>query len=121
MDSRKCIYTGKEAIFKDHPVPKDGETAHNWANRAPISPEYKEIKQNRLPTELEMEANRIFYMLELARLDVVFLTAKLSEIQGLISEKKKEEVGQSYHLKDLTDSFEEKIKDFLTPTKIEGE
>jgi len=78
---RKCIYTGAKAEAKDYVLPKKIGEMHNWANKAPISLGYQEMKEGRLPTELEVEANRIFKMLELAKLDVAIYEAKLIEIQ----------------------------------------
>ena len=110
MGPRKCIYTGKEAGSKDNVLPKEGDTIHNWANKAPVNAEYKQEKQDRTPTELEMEANRIFHLLELARLDVAFYEAKLKEIQAKITENKQEEIEKAYHIKDLVEDFEEKVE-----------
>ena len=117
---RTCIYTGKEAVSKDHPLPKSAEVIHNWANRAPVNPEYQKTKQGRMPTELEMEANRLFYLLELARMDVVFLTEKLKEVQDAINNQKKEEVDKAYHMKELTESFESEVQEVLkdSTTKV---
>jgi len=88
MDVRKCIYTGKNAESKDNVIPKKilEKEIHNWANKAPVNTEYKNDKQDRLPTELEMEANEIFHRLELAKLRVSYYEAKLLEIQGNISD-----------------------------------
>lgn len=117
MGPRKCIYTGEEASSKDNIIPKNDKSAHNWTNKAPVSAEYKQSKQNRLPTDLEMEANRIFYMLELARLEVVHLEEKLKEIQFKITGKKEEEIEKSYHIKELVECFEEKAEEKLNKDK----
>jgi hypothetical protein len=114
MGPRKCIYTGGEAHSKDNVLPKDGETEHNWTNKAPINSEYKQEKQSRSPSELELEANRVFHLLELARLDIVFYEARLKEIQSQIAQNKSEEIEKAYHIKDLVESFEEKVEEKLT-------
>ena len=54
---------------------------HNWCNEAPISAEYKEIKKENLPTELEMQLHETFKLLELARLRVKYYEAQLKELQ----------------------------------------
>lgn len=114
MGPRKCIYTGEDATSKDSVMSKkDEDCLHNWANRAPSTPEYAKNRKGRLPTELEMEANRIFYLLELAKLDVSYLAARLREVQEKITGKKQEEIEKSYHLKDLTESFEETVQEVL--------
>jgi hypothetical protein len=114
---KKCIYTNEEAVSKDTVLPKTEAGSHNWANRAPVSPEYQKKKQGRLPTDLEMEANRIFYLLELARLDVAYLEARLKEVQTKITGKKQVEVEKAYHIKDLVETFEEKVQENLPDKK----
>ena len=116
-DPRKCIYTNQDAVSKEGVLPKDQSTLHNWANKAPISAEYQKKKQGRPPTDLEMEANRVFYLLELARLDVVYLEARLKEIQEKITGKKQEDVEKAYHIKDLVEGFEEKVEKKLQDKK----
>lgn len=116
-DPKKCIYTNEEATARDTVVPKSVAGRHNWANRAPSSPEYIKNKQGRLPTDLEMEANRIFYLLELARLDVSYLEARLREVQEKITGKKQEEITKAYHIKDLIESFEPKAEEKLQDDK----
>ena len=114
MDSRRCIYTNKDANTRDTVIPKDrGNVLHNWANRAPANSEYLKTKQDRLPTELEMEANRIFHLLELSRLDVVFFEEKLKEIQVAIDENKKDQIDKSYHIKELDESLDLKAEDII--------
>jgi hypothetical protein len=122
MSPRKCIYTNKEATSKDTVIPKTcGDALHNWANRAPVNSEYQESKQSRLPTDLEMEAHRLFYLLELAKMEVSYLEARLQEVQEQITGVKQDQVDKAYHIKDLTEGFEEKAQDTLkktTPKKI---
>ena len=92
MSSRKCIYTGKDAECTDKVVPKNGgDVDHNWANSAPCSKEYKNKKKLQDPSELELKANRYFYMLELAKQEVEFYTKKLKEIQLQLNPVKKKE------------------------------
>ena len=80
---RKCIYTGKDAKSKDSVIPKQllGEEIHNWANYAPCDSEDLQSKQDRLPSETEMQANELFKLLELSRLRVKYYEQKLAEIQ----------------------------------------
>ena len=86
MSSRKCIYTGKNANTTDKVIPKEGgDENHNWSNSVPCSKEYKDFKGLRLPTELELEANKIFKKLELAKLDVVLYEKELGRIQAEIA------------------------------------
>lgn len=109
MEGRKCIYTGKDANYTDSVIPKrHGDARHNWANKVPASSEYK--KSNRLPTDLEMEASRLFYLLEIARNEVNYLELKLQDVQEKITGKKAEEIDKAYHMKELTESFEEQVK-----------
>ena len=107
MTTRKCIYTGKEAEAKDSVIPKkdSGEELHNWANKAPICKDYKDLKQDRLPTEEEMELNRLFYKLELSKLDVKYYEIKISKLQKNIRIEldniidKKEEIKKEKEIK----------------------
>jgi hypothetical protein len=117
MAPRKCIYTGEEATSKSGVMPKEGDPAHNWANRAPVNSEYQKAKQGRLPTDLEMEANRLFYLMELAKLEVSYLEAKLKEVQYKITGKKQEEIEKAHHIKDLVEGFEEKVEEKLQADK----
>ena len=80
---RKCIYTGEIASAKDSVVPRKalGNELHNWAGKAPVSKEYKDWKKDRMPSEDEMELNRLFHKLELAKLDVVYLETKIQKLQ----------------------------------------
>lgn len=85
MSSRSCIYTGLKASTTDKVIPKTGgDETHNWANSAPCSKMYKDIKARRLPNELEMNANRLHTKLELAKLDVQFYEAQLLKNQAEI-------------------------------------
>lgn len=121
MNPRKCIYTNKEANVRDAVMPKRGDAVHNWANRAPANAQYQESKQGRLPTDLEMEANRLFYQLELAKLDVSYLEARLQEVQEQITGVKQDQIEKAHHVKELTEDFEEKVEEALkksTPKKI---
>lgn len=76
MSIRKCIYTNRPAKGKDRIIPKkyltNQDEKHNWTNYAPISWDYRNFKKNRLPTELEFEANELFHFLELAQLRLKF-------------------------------------------------
>lgn len=92
MTIRKCIYTNKEAKSKDSTIPKHllGEEIHNWAIQVPANTDYLTQKKDRIPTELEMQANEIFHLLELSRARVVFYEAKLASIQEQILKDYKE-------------------------------
>lgn len=114
---RKCIYTNEDANIKGSVLPKDSDTVHNWTNKSPVNAEYQKKRQGRLPTDLEMEANRLFYELELARLEVSYLEARLKEVQEKITGKKQDEIEKAYHIKDLTESFEEKATEKLQADK----
>jgi len=57
-----------------------------------------------------MEASRLFYMLEMAKNEVNYLELKLQEVQEKITGKKAEEIEKAYHIKDLTESFEEQVR-----------
>lgn len=94
MTIRKCIYTNKEAKSKDSVIPKDllGEEVHNWTAQAPCNLDYLEQKKSKLPTELEMQANELFHLLELAKLRVVFYEQKLNKIQNEILNTYKEPI-----------------------------
>lgn len=126
---RKCIYTGGEAKSKDSIIPRDfGTDLHNWTSKAPVNTSYLELKQNRLPTELEMQANEFFHLLELAKLRVEYYELKLKEVQDQINKdieiinvpvknKKKDkqinkmivekEIKENLH-KEIEESFQEK-------------
>lgn len=83
VSKRKCIYTDEEASTTDKVLPKkEGDEVHNWTNNAPCSKEYKDKKKNSHPTELELQINRAFKMLELAKLDVIFWERELKKLQG---------------------------------------
>ena len=141
MGTKTCIYTGKEAKSKDSVIPKkylNDEEMHNWANKSPVNCDYKAKKQDKLPTELEMQANEIFRLLELAKLRVIYYNAQLSEIQQKITEntektskkhrknpktsKKEKEVRMAIHEKKLVegDTTEDIIKDRKKKTKLWG-
>ena len=85
--TRKCIYTGKEAGAKDYIVPKSkmGDEIHNWANAVPISLEYKAIKRDRMPNELELKAFDAFMKLETAKMKVLVYESRLKDIQTEIN------------------------------------
>ena len=131
MSIRKCIYTNKEADSKDNVLPKSksGNELHNWANKAPCSRVYKDFKQDRLPTEEEMELNRLFYKLEMARLDVQYYTAKIEELQGKISHeafekkdkkearKKDLEIKQAFIEKEIVEEAEDMMESLIKKKK----
>ena len=86
---RKCVYTDKEAKAKDTVLPRSvlGEEAQNWAAKVPCNVEFLSQKSERLPTEIEMQAQELFHLLEMARLRVAYYEAKLAEMQVVIRQK----------------------------------
>jgi len=80
-----CVYTGRQSRVADYTVNKK-EIPHNWANKVPCNVEYRELKNGRPPTELELEANETFYLLELAKIRVKHYELKLKDIQDKINE-----------------------------------
>lgn len=110
---RKCIYTNNEANTRDLVVPN---ILHNWDNRAPASADYLNTKHHRLPSELEMEANRIFHLLELARLDVIYFEKKLSAVQEALKDNRDEEIEKAHHMRGLDESLEVEAKNIVTKT-----
>jgi hypothetical protein len=127
---RKCVYTDKEAKSKDSIIPREllGEEIHNWSASLPSNSDYIQTKQNRLPTELEMQANEIFHLLELTKLRVTYYEHKLKSIQGeilkdykepkkspvpKIEKKKQEEIKKAIIEKEVVESTGENIDSFF--------
>lgn len=81
MSARKCIFTNKDSNTKRSIIPKSeaDEEIHNWTLYSPMNMDYD--KENRMPTNHEMEMHETFYMLELARLKVKYLEMKLKDLQ----------------------------------------
>ena len=118
MSPRKCIYTNKQANATDTVIPKRlGDALHNWANRAPADSEYLKGKQNRLPTDLEMEANRLFHLLELAKLEVTYLEERLKAVQEEITGVKQDQADKAEHIQNLTEGFEKQVTESLEKQK----
>ncbi len=127
--SRKCIYTNKEAKSKDRVIPKSkiGDELHNWCNFVPVSSGYKDIKKDNMPDELEMQANELFKMLEMAKLRVVYFEEKLKEVQEKLKprvkteekeeEKKERQIKQAFHEKAVVEVHEESIAEILNKRK----
>ena len=102
---------------------------HNWANNVPINTEYLELKGNRMPTELEMEASETFHLLELLRLRVKFYENKLAEIQSKINELNPipepnkvsntqiKKIENEVHSQDIVEDVTQKIKETLNKKK----
>lgn len=111
MKRRKCIYTGNDSDCTDHVIAKQhgDDPVHNWSNKVPASKEYLKNRKGNLPTDLEMEASRLFHLLEIARNEVTYLELKLKEVQDKITGRKSEEIEKAHHIKDLTESFEEQL------------
>jgi hypothetical protein len=130
MTIRKCIYTNKEAKSKDSVIPRHvlGEEIQNWASYAPSNIDYSTQKSDKLPSELEMQANEFFHLLELARLRVVYYEQKLAETQAeilktykepiknkiTVADKKKEkQIKQMVVEKEITEEVNKDIENFL--------
>lgn len=127
--SRKCIYTGLVADAKDSLIPKislDEEERHNWANKVPVSSRYKNFKQYRTPTDLEVEANEIFYLIELTKLRLAHLQEKQKQIQAKLlqhlpppeeleqaSKKKAKQIEQAEHEVDVIKPAEQGLEKIL--------
>lgn len=133
MDKRKCIYTGKEAKASDNVIPKSqsGDELHNWTNKVPCSKEYKDIKQGRLPNELEIEAHELFILMEMHKAKAKMYELKLAEVQEKICKntekiqkksvkiqkksKKDKQIEQAYVEKEVTEP--EKYEEILEKRK----
>jgi len=130
--TRKCVFTGKVAKSKGRTIPIMVSTLdelHNWANNVPINTEYLELKGNRMPTELEMEASETFHLLELLRLRVKFYENKLAEIQSKINELNPipepnkvsntqiKKIENEVHSQDIVEDVTQKIKETLNKKK----
>ena len=118
---RTCIYTDEPSKCKDCVIPRkflDEDDYLNWANTAPSNQDYKNLKEDRMPTELELEANEVFYKLELYRLRVKFYGHKLAEIQAklktqhiiTIDKKETDKKEKKHKKKEVEQSYEEKAK-----------
>jgi hypothetical protein len=129
MTVRKCIFTDDDSKAKTRIIPKEdaGDEIDNWCNSAPISKTYQElVKQQNLPTELEMRLNETFHLLELAKLRVVYYEAKLKKLQKELVEAKVledklklEDFKKMEHIKDLAEEMEAKMKaDFEQKSKL---
>ncbi len=117
--SRRCVYTNKPANTRDTVIPKNrGDALHNWANHVPADSEYLKTKQNRLPNDLEMEAVRLFHLIELKKLEVTYLEERRREVQEAITGVKQDQIEKAHHIKDLTEGFEEQAKEVLEQQKL---
>jgi hypothetical protein len=123
MDIRKCIFTDQESRCKTRLLPNEiaDEELYNWCNTAPVSKEYQElVKLQKLPTDLEVDANEVFHLLELARLRVKFYEKKLLQIQAKIAETRAlqdkiidKDLKQHDHVEDLKDSMDTKLTEIM--------
>lgn len=118
MAIRKCIYTNKDARSKDSILPKEvlGEEIYNWAAQVPCNTEYLDQKVGKIPSELEMQANEIFHLLELAKLRVVFYEQKLQTIQDKIRPTYKEIVKNTPTVAEKTK--EKQIKQMIVEKEV---
>ena len=124
MTVRKCIFTGLIAKNKNFIVPKilDDDVADNWANAVPCHQEYNDFKKNRLPSEDELEAMKIFFKLEMAKVEMANYTIKLEEIQKRINLVFEEFIKEKQNKKsvvenDIVEETKIQIKDLLTERK----
>ncbi|MDD5650775.1 MAG: hypothetical protein PHF86_10245 [Candidatus Nanoarchaeia archaeon] len=106
MTIRKCVYTGRKASLREKVLPQnkfeENTEYFNWCNTVPICQEYQDFKGNDMPTELEMQANEYFRMLELYRLRVKYYELKLLEIQ--------EKIRKEANLKETIDTSKDEPK-----------
>lgn len=136
MGDKKCIYTNEEAKGKDTVLPKKylgGEP--NWANEAPVNIPYKDIKQDKLPTDTEMQLNELSKLRDLYMLRVRWCEAQIAELQkkGEIRKKKvkkkevrknkeeikkDKEIKQAIQEKELIENTEEAFEKVLKQKKI---
>jgi hypothetical protein len=85
MSKRNCTYTNRPASQKKRVIPDKHLTdQHSWVNFAPVSMDTVDYKKDQLPTDLEFACHETFYLLELAKLRVQFLEAKLKQLQEKI-------------------------------------
>lgn len=131
---RKCAYTGKVATSKDAVIPKKHlqNELHNWTKEVPVCNEYKNEKQDRMPTDHEMKIQETFYELELARMKVKYLENKLQNLQEVCvqfttkkqdiipsvkptkgEKKKAAQIEKAYHQKDVVEEVEQEIVEYL--------
>lgn len=98
MSRRKCIFTGEPAKIKTKILNRnfisDQDELHNWTNGVPCSEEYEKFRGNGLPTELEMEVNECFHLLELARLRVKYYEVRLRKSQQRLKIENKHRQGK---------------------------
>lgn len=118
---RKCVYTGENADSKTTVLPKGLET-HNWAIEIPRAlKNRKRLGDVPLPTELEIEAYETFYALEVAKVKVKYLEARLALVQ---QEIKKDNENNKLARPDQMKLIEEKLanieKDLLNKWKEES-
>lgn len=88
----KCPFTGEEALSKEFIIPKNlfsEELVHNWTKDVPISKDYK--KSSKLPSETELEAHRLFYMLEIAKIHVMYYEERLKEVREKLNKPSKKQ------------------------------
>ena len=124
MTVRSCIFTGLKSVNKTNIVPKsiDPDSIDNWTNSVPCHIEYKNFKENRLPTEDEVEAMKIFFKLEMARTEVAFYAAKLDEVQHKIKPLfdefiKQKQNAQSIVANEIIEEVKIQIKDVIAERK----
>ena len=131
--TRKCIYTGLDAEAKQKLISREilGEDEkHNWANYAPVCKAYEKLKEDRAPTDLEIEAHEIFYQIEILRLKLRNLEVKQDQIQSelrenlpknslkkVVSKAKNKQIEQAIHENQVVTEAEKTIKKVLDNKK----
>jgi len=126
MAKRKCIYTGLYSNCKEKiiPSPYVGNEKHNWAINLPVNEEYRHLKDNRMPTDLEIEAHENFYLLELAKIKALYFNKKLENL-----DKKSVEWNRIFHefglvktkialLKDKKEYIQKQLKEIFYNERI---
>jgi hypothetical protein len=121
---RNCIFTNLPSKNRNFLVPKDNneDIAQNWANAVPCNKDYAEFKQNRLPTEDEVEAMKIFFKLEAARIEVALYSSKLEEVQNKIKPIfdefiKEKQIKKAYIEVEVVEEAKIQIKDLMAERK----
>jgi hypothetical protein len=124
MSIRNCIFTNLPSKNRNFVVPKDSndDISQNWANAVPCHQEYNEFKKDRLPTDDELEAMKIFFKLEVAKVELAFYSSKLEEVQNRIKPIfdefiKEKQIKKSYIEAEIVEDAKIQIKDLLAERK----
>lgn len=85
QEKRKCIFTNQKADGKLSLSSKDQEN-HNWAKNIPCSKQYLSSKKDKSLTTKEFELVRLFYKLELAKLEVLNIEKQMQELREEVTQ-----------------------------------